>query len=123
MTLTQLSQLPSLCKDPRLDESYCLLHPGSGSILIFDAEAEGKDLKDAHHEHFRLVCLALKDGDVGLRVAGCVHDVGSVLKAGFQLEELSDGSVMVVDLMGGEEDDDDDEDEDEDGEIEFMSAS
>ena len=59
------------------------------------------------------MCLALKDADIGLDVARCVHDAESVLQAGFQLEGLKDGAVMVVDLMY-EEDGSDDEDDDED---------
>ncbi|KAF2671880.1 hypothetical protein BT63DRAFT_411218 [Microthyrium microscopicum] len=86
-----------------VDESFCLCH--RNVILIFDSDAEGKDVQDAHHEHFRVVCLALKDKDINLNVAGCVHDASTALEAGFQLDELNSTSVLVIDLMAedGEE--------------------
>lgn len=65
------------------------------------------------------MCLVLKDLDISLSVAQCVHDAETVGKAGFQLEELSGGAVMVVDLMGG---DDDDSDEEGDGGVQFLAA-
>lgn len=86
-------------------------------MLVFDAEkgdAEGacveKDVKDAHHEHVRMACLALKDADMSLDIAGCVFDSAEALQAGFQFDRLSSGSVMVIDLMNGDEDSDDDSD-------------
>lgn len=105
-----------------VDESFCLAH--GRAALVFDAggaggeEEEGEEggaaavVEDAHHEHVRAVCLALRDADLGLDIAGCVFDAGDVLRAGFQLDRLKGGAVMVVDIMGGDEDDDDD---DEDG--------
>ncbi|KAF9733373.1 hypothetical protein PMIN06_005965 [Paraphaeosphaeria minitans] len=99
-----------------LDETFYFSH--GRAILIFDG-GSGKgggdaDLDDAHHEHFRLVCLAFKDADIGLDVAKCVHDAESVLQAGYQLDAMKDGSVLIIDLMHAEkEDDDEDDSEDE----------
>lgn len=75
--------------------------------LVFDAGEE--DVKDAHHEHVRAVCLALRDRDIGLDIAGCVFDASQSLQAGFQFDRLSGGAVMVIDLMSSEEDDSDGE--------------
>jgi hypothetical protein len=45
------------------------------------------------------------------------------LKAGFQLDAMSQGAVLVIDLMdGGDEDDDDSDDEDEDEDDEVTEA-
>lgn len=96
-------------------DTFLLAH--HNVLLLFDSDAEGKDLQDAHHEHFRTVCLMLKDEDINLDFAGCVFDVTDALQAGFQLEGLSLGSVMVVDVMsggGGSEDDSDSEDDNDD---------
>jgi hypothetical protein len=95
---------------PEVDETFCLYH--RNIVLIFDSDAEGKDLQDAHHEHFRTVCLALKDKNINLDVAGCVFDTPTALQAGFQLEELSSGSVLAVDIMSEDSSDDNDEDSD-----------
>ncbi|KAK2031667.1 hypothetical protein LX32DRAFT_637054 [Colletotrichum zoysiae] len=89
------------------DDAFCLGH--RNVVLIFDAGRDGADVADAHHEHFRLVCLALKDADISLDVAGCVFDSPSALQAGFQLDTLSSGSVLVIDLMGGDGQDSDEE--------------
>jgi hypothetical protein len=91
-------------------EAFCLVF--RGGILIFDGAGadEDADVADTHHEHFRLVCLALKDAGIVLDVAGCVFDAQGILKAGFQLDVLSPGNVLVIDLMDGEEESDDDED-------------
>lgn len=79
-------------------------------MLVFDSTRDGvEDVKDAHHEHVRAVCLALKDGDIGLDIAGCVFDAPEALQAGFQCERLSDGAVMIVDIMSGGDDDSDEE--------------
>lgn len=98
-------------------ENFCL--PFRKGILIFDganSETEQEALTDAHHEHFRQVCLALKDSDINLDFSACIFDAGDVLKAGFQLDAMSQGAVLVIDLMdsGNDEDDSDDDDEDED---------
>ena len=82
------------------------------AVLVFDGGAEGDELEDLHHEHFRAVCLALKDADIGLDVAKCVHDSNDVLQAGFQLDSLKNGSVLVIDLMHADDEDDDSEEED-----------
>ncbi|KAF6814606.1 hypothetical protein CPLU01_14357 [Colletotrichum plurivorum] len=87
-----------------ISESWCLVH--RNVVLIFDND------QDAHHEHFRAVCLALKDADIGLDVAGCIFDATEVVKAGFQLDTMSSGSVLVVDIMDGDDDDDDSDDDD-----------
>lgn len=100
-------------------ETFCLCH--QNIILIFDSDAGGKNLQDSHHEHFRAVCLALKDEDISLDVGGCISDVSTVLEAGFQLDDMSGGSVLVIDLMAG--DDSSDEDEDESNEIESHHLS
>lgn len=89
------------------------------AVLLFDSSEAGEEAgeeatKDRHHEHVRSVCLALKDGDVSLSIAGCVFDAVDAVGAGFQFDRLSGGAVLVIDLM----DSDDDDDEDKDGESE-----
>lgn len=97
-----------------VSEGFCLLH--GSAALVFDAGREGGEgVEDVHHEHVRAVCLALRDADVGLDIAGCVFDAPDSVRAGFQFDRLADGAVMVVDLMGGEDNDDDDDDDDGDG--------
>lgn len=91
-------------------EGFCLIH--GNAALVFDAGREGEDVEDVHHEHVRAVCLALRDGDVGLDIAGCVFDATDSVQAGFQFDRLADGAVMVVDLMGGEDNDDEDDEDD-----------
>lgn len=98
-------------------ENFCL--PFRKGVLIFDhasPETEQEKLTDAHHEHFRQVCLALKDADINLDFSACIFDADSVLKAGFQLDAMSRGAVLVIDLMDGGNDDDDDGSDDEDDE-------
>lgn len=117
---TEPAQLAAaLGADPRVSEGFCLCH--RNAILVFDGEVAGGDVKDAHHEHVRAVCLALKDADMSLSIAGCVFDAADVLQAGFQLDALSRGSVMVVDLMT-DDDDDSDSDDDEDAEAILMGG-
>lgn len=105
-------------------ESFCL--PFRKGILIFDSagpETEQDELTDRHHEHFRQVCLALKDADINLDFSACIFDAADVLKAGFQLDAMSQGAVLVIDLMdGGDDDDDDDSDEDEDEDDKVTEA-
>lgn len=110
----------ALRDDPKVSDGFCLSH--RNAVLVFDGEVDGGDVKDAHHEHVRAVCLALKDADMSLSIAGCVFDAAEVLKAGFQLDALSRGSVMVVDLMSEEDDDSDDDDDDEDAEAYLMGG-
>jgi len=97
-------------------ESFCL--PFRKGILIFDGatpEMEQEELTDVHHEHFRQVCLALKDSDINLDFSACIFDADDVLKAGFQLDAMSKGAVLVIDLMDtGDEESDSDSDENED---------
>lgn len=100
--------------------AYCTSH--RNVVLIFDGDSSGAEIDDVHHEHFRLVCLAFKDNDISLDVAGCIFDVTNVLQAGFQLDELKSGSVLVIDLMGGGDDDDDDSDDDDDAGLEALLA-
>lgn len=70
-------------------DSFC--HQHDRSILIFDDEL------DAHHEHFRQVCLRLKDnGDIGVEYAACVFDAAEALGAGFQMDELESGAVSKL---------------------------
>ncbi|KAF1973324.1 hypothetical protein BU23DRAFT_506875, partial [Bimuria novae-zelandiae CBS 107.79] len=105
-TSTTPSQLSSaLTSHAQVNETFCLTH--GNAILIFDGGLEGAELEDAHHEHFRAVCLTLKDADIGLDVAKCVHDAGDALQSGFQLDALKDGAVLVIDLMQAEDDEDD----------------
>jgi len=91
---------------PKASEFFCLNH--RNAILIFDSSGDDDGLQNLHHEHFRLVCLALKDADIGLDVSRCILDAPNVLQAGFQLDEMSGGSVLVIDLMGEEDEDDSD---------------
>lgn len=101
-------------------EKFCL--PFRKGILIFDGsdpETEQEKLTDDHHEHFREVCLALKDADINLDFSACIFDADQILKAGFQLDAMSQGAVLVIDLMdaGDDDDDDDSDEEDEDDEV------
>ncbi|KAF3767320.1 hypothetical protein M406DRAFT_69475 [Cryphonectria parasitica EP155] len=114
---SQLAKALAASRD--VNQGFCLSH---GNVaLVFDAEQqqqqqqqeeeEEEKVKDAHHEHVRAVCLALKDRDIGLDIAGCVFDASGALQAGFQFDRLSDGAVLVIDLMGNGDDDDDSSDE------------
>ncbi|KAK2043069.1 hypothetical protein LZ31DRAFT_468977 [Colletotrichum somersetense] len=117
------SKLAAALKDASrraVDDAFCLSH--RNVVLIFDADKDGADVTDAHHEHFRLVCLALKDADISLDVAGCIFDSPSALQAGFQLDTLSSGSVLVIDLMGGDDQDSDEEDDEATAEKLLMSG-
>lgn len=97
-------------------EGFCL--PFRKGVLIFDSagpETTLEQLTDAHHEHFRQVCLALKEADINLDFSACIFDAVEVLKAGFQLDSMSRGAVLVIDLMDvGDNEDDDDSDDNED---------
>jgi hypothetical protein len=97
----------------KIDEAFCFCH--GNIVLIFDSDGPGQDLQDTHHEHFRAVCLVLKDNNINLDVAGCVFDVPTVLQAGFQTEAMSSGSVLVVDIMNGDDSSDDDDEEEDSG--------
>ena len=109
---TSPDQLSAALKSAsNVSESFCLTH--GNAILIFDGSVQGSELEDAHHEHFRAVCLALKDADIGLDVAKCVHDAENVLQAGFQLDAMKQGSVLVIDLMHTDESDEDSDEEEE----------
>jgi hypothetical protein len=117
---TEPSKLAAaLAASPGVSEAFCLSH--GPAVLVFDPERPGVDLKDSHHEHVRAVCLALKDADISLSISGCVFDATEVVKAGFQLDGLSRGAVMVVDLMH-EDDDDDDTDSSDSGADEDAEA-
>ena len=65
-----------------------------------------------HHEHFRTICLALKELDIGLDVAGCINDAADSLAVGFQLDKVNDKAALVIDLV--------EQDEDSDGEEEMF---
>ncbi|KAJ0297812.1 hypothetical protein COL5a_011089 [Colletotrichum fioriniae] len=111
---TEPSKLKAALRDvarPEVNDTFCFSH--RNIVLIFDGKKDGDDATDQHHEHFRLVCLALKDADISLDVAGCIFDAPEVLQAGFQLDTLSSGSILVIDLMGGDDDDDDSDEDDE----------
>lgn len=99
-------------QQPKVNETFCIHH--RNIVLIFDSDVQGQDLQDTHHEHFRAVCLALKDNNINLDVAGCVFDAPTALQAGFQFEVMSSGSVLVIDIMGGDDASDED-DQDDDG--------
>jgi hypothetical protein len=105
-------------------EKFCL--PFRKGILIFDGadpETEQEKLTDEHHEHFREVCLALKEADINLDFSACIFDADQILKAGFQLDAMSQGAVLVIDLMDrGDEDDDDSDDDEEDEDDEATEA-
>ncbi|KAM0705957.1 hypothetical protein Q7P35_007317 [Cladosporium inversicolor] len=106
-------------------EKFCL--PFRKGILIFDGadpELEQEKLTDDHHEHFREVCLALKDADINLDFSACIFDADQILKAGFQLDAMSQGAVLVIDLMdGGDDEDDDDDESDEDDEDDEVTKA
>lgn len=105
---TEPTKISTALKGATLSEAFCLSH--RNVVLVFDGDSSDvaeADRVDSHHEKFRLVALALKEFDISLDVAGCVFDAPDVLQAGFQLDRLSDGAVMVIDLMEGEDDDDD----------------
>ncbi|KAI1324682.1 hypothetical protein F5Y16DRAFT_402248 [Xylariaceae sp. FL0255] len=88
--------------------SFC--HQHHNTVLIFD-----DDDQDTHHEHFRQVCMRLKaNGDLGLDYGRCVFDARSSLQAGFQMDQLQSGAVMMVDLQDSEDDDDEGGDDDDD---------
>lgn len=91
----------------KVDETFCLRH--QNIILIFDSASEEKDLQDAHHEHFRSVCLLLRDHDITVDVAACVYDATTALQASFQFEKLNSVSILIIDLMS-EGDSSDEED-------------
>ncbi|KAF5709475.1 hypothetical protein FMUND_10085 [Fusarium mundagurra] len=97
------AKLAAIKKYPGVKEEFCLIH--RNAVLIFDA-AEDEDL---HHEHFRVICLALKEHDIGLDVAGCIHDATDALAAGFQLDKLNDRAALVIDLVVEEDSDEDSE--------------
>ncbi|KAF4437567.1 hypothetical protein F53441_13016 [Fusarium austroafricanum] len=102
------AKLAAIKKFPGVSEDFCLIH--RNAVLIFDGEKEGSELEDLHHDHFRVICLALKENDIGLDVAGCIHDATDSLGAGFQLDKLNDKAALVIDLVV-EEDSDDEDDE------------
>lgn len=120
--LTTPSQLQTALSQitPASDrETFCL--PFRKGILIFDGgldfELPQEALIDAHHEHFRQVCLALKDADINLDFSACIFDAEAALKVGFQLDGMNGGAALVIDLMdGGDDDEDDSDDDDEDDE-------
>lgn len=68
--------------------TFCHLH--QKSVLIFD------EVLDTHHEHFRLVCLRLKEhGDMGVEYGRCVFDAENALQAGFQMDQLKGGAIST----------------------------
>ncbi|EWY99872.1 hypothetical protein IWW34DRAFT_104480 [Fusarium oxysporum f. sp. albedinis] len=95
------AKLAAVKKYPGVQEDFCLIH--RNAVLIFD----GGDDEDVHHEHFRVICLALKEHDIGLDVAGCIHDATDALAAGFQLDKLNDKAALVIDLVVEEDSDED----------------
>lgn len=105
---TTPEKLAAIKKYPGVQEDFCLIH--RNAVLIFDGAPGEQDasVEDLHHEHFRVICLALKEYDIGLDVAGCIHDAADVLGAGFQLDKLNDRSALVIDLVVEEDSDDED---------------
>lgn len=112
----------------REDPGFWLVH--KNAVLVFDGsrgsgeEDEDAVVKDRHHEHVRSVCLALKDGDLSLSIAGCVFDAVDAVGAGFQVDRLSGGAVLVIDLMCGDDDEEDDEEgsDDEDEDFDLLAG-
>ncbi|QPC64442.1 hypothetical protein HYE67_006673 [Fusarium culmorum] len=100
---TTPEKLAALKNHAEVKDDFCLFH--RNAILIFDAGENA----DAHHEHFRTICLALKELDIGLDVAGCINDATDSLAAGFQLDKVNDKSALVIDLIEQEEDSDEEE--------------
>ncbi|KAI1174798.1 hypothetical protein F4777DRAFT_552502 [Nemania sp. FL0916] len=79
----QLAQLAAALADCA---TFC--HQHQNIVLVFD-----EDL-NTHHEHFRQVCLRLKDnGNIGLDYGRCIFDAGSSLQAGYQMDKLQGGTV------------------------------
>lgn len=125
----------SLKRRPGLaDQSFWLVHQNAVVLVFTGSGAEGgpqqeeedeEKVKDRHHEQVRSVCLALKDGDWSLSIAGCVFDAVGAAGAGFQFDRLSGGAVLVVDLMDGGEDDEEEEEEEEedDGDFNLLAGA
>lgn len=123
-TASQLSSALATITPKEDRETFCL--PFRKGILIFDGagpETNREELTDAHHEHFRQVCLALKDADINLDFSACIFDADEALKAGFQLDAMSQGAVLMIDLMDAGDDDEDDSDDDEDDEAAEASLN
>lgn len=113
--------------------AFCHVHQHN-VVLIFDGApqpqehqrqpgGDPEDEADAHHEHFRAVCLRLKDSDISLDYGACRFDVRTSLEAGFQTEGLSGDAVLLVDLMEQGQDSDDDDDDDSEGDADFDFAA
>lgn len=126
-----LGSLSPTIDGSNIKQEFYLRH--GNAVLVFDSAAtrsgdgdrtddEEAAVKDLHHEHVRAVCLAFKDRDIGLDIAGCVFDAPEAIKAGFQFDRLSDGAVMVVDLMHDDGDSDDDDDDDDEADLENLLA-
>lgn len=124
-TPEQLDAAVSKITPKQSRETFCL--PFRRGVLIFDTaspETEQEEVTDRHHEHFRQVCLALKEADINLDFSACIFDAEDILKAGFQLDAMSQGAVLAIDLMdGGEESEDDDSDDEEDDEATAASLN
>lgn len=110
------------------DPSFWLVHQNA-VVLVFTSangkkgeEEDEKNVKDRHHEHVRSVCLGLKDADVGLNIAGCVFDAADAAGAGFQLDRLRGGAVLVIDLMDDGQEESEEEDED-DGDFDLLAGA
>lgn len=69
------------------------VHRHRNVVIIFDDE------QDAHHEHFREVCLRLKDHDLGLEFSRCVFDAENTLQAGIELDDLNGSAVCMSRLL------------------------
>ncbi|KAI0199814.1 hypothetical protein F4808DRAFT_461469 [Astrocystis sublimbata] len=121
---TIFTRLATTVQDPAqlaaaLASSDCatFCHQLQNVLLVFD-----EDL-DTHHEHFRQVCLRLKDGgDLGLDYGRCIFDAGSSLQAGFQMDKLQSGDVMVVDVQNCDDDDDSEDDDDDEDDASLLAA-
>ncbi|KAM0227505.1 hypothetical protein ACHAPO_011500 [Fusarium lateritium] len=100
---TTPEKLAALKSHAGVKDDFCLFH--RNAVLIFDASGN----EDVHHEHFRTICLGLKELDIGLDVAGCINDATDSLAAGFQLDKVNDKSALVIDLVEKDEDSDEEE--------------
>ena len=88
--VTTVSDARTLSRALASDAAFpAFSHQHGTSVLLFD----GHD-QDRHHEHFRQVCLCLKDhADIGLAFGQCVFDASTVVEAGFQTDRLNGGAI------------------------------
>jgi hypothetical protein len=122
---SQLKSVLSLITTGPDQEPETFVLPFRKGLLIFDGpskEHSQEELTDAHHTHFRAVCLALKDADISLDFSACIFDAENLLGVGFQVEGMKGGEVLVVDLLDGEDESEEDSDEDEEVTVAKLRA-